>query len=108
MEYFGPSMTEKEWLDRQQNEMMGGISSRSPMADPMWGGITNTNVPQGFSPQGTVYPGMSSLQQQFPVRPDFYTGDRLTEFGMENGVITKNNQRLVGPFRLANGGIASL
>ena len=71
MEYFGPSMTEKEWLDRQQNEMMGGISSRSPMADPMWGGITNTNVAQGFSPQGTVYPGMSSLQQQFPVRPDF-------------------------------------
>jgi hypothetical protein len=44
----------------------------------------------------------------YDVRDDFYTGDRLKEFEMENGVITKNDERLVAPFRLAKGGIASL
>ena len=42
------------------------------------------------------------------VRPDFYPGDRLNEIEMENGVITKNTNKLVAPFRLANGGIINL
>jgi len=42
------------------------------------------------------------------VRPDFYPGDRLNEIEMENGVVTNNTNRLVAPFRLANGGIISL
>ena len=49
MEYFGPSMTEKEFLAREN--LNSGIMSQVPT--------------------GTVYPGMSSLQQQFPIRPDF-------------------------------------
>ena len=48
-EYFGPSMTEKEFLAREN--LNSGIMSQVPT--------------------GTVYPGMSSLQQQFPIRPDF-------------------------------------
>ena len=51
MEYFGPSMTEKEFLAREN--LNSGIMSQVPT--------------------GTVYPGMSSLQQQFPIRPDFKT-----------------------------------
>ena len=42
------------------------------------------------------------------VRPDFYPGDRLNEIEMENGVVTSNTNKLVAPFRLANGGIISL
>ena len=49
MEYFGPSMTEKEFLAREN--LNSGIMSQVPT--------------------GTVYPGMSSLQQQFPIKPDF-------------------------------------
>ena len=49
VEYFGPSMTEKEFLAREN--LNSGIMSQVPT--------------------GTVYPGMSSLQQQFPIRSDF-------------------------------------
>jgi hypothetical protein len=49
VEYFGPSMTEKEFLAREN--LNSGIMSQVPT--------------------GTVYPGMSSLQQRFPIRSDF-------------------------------------
>ena len=63
--------------------------------------------------ESNTYPADTIVENNIPVstydvRPDFYTGDRLSEFEMENGVITKNNERLVAPFRLAKGGIASL
>jgi hypothetical protein len=100
MEYFGPSMTEKEWLDRQQKEMMGGTISRSPMADSMWSGITNTNVARDFPLKGTItggWPGTYQQpaawqNQQFPVRQDFYPGIKNTQTIIETGQPMQQNQ----------------
>ena len=106
--------TIQEYTDQYPNLGMEEIVESNTI--PTINGVPMINtgsVYDNLNKNPYTYPADTTVQNTVPVsnydvRDDFYTGDRLTEFAMENGVITKNDQRLVAPFRLANGGIASL
>ena len=106
--------TIQEYTDQYPNLGMEEIVESNTI--PTINGVPMINtgsVYDNLNKNSYTYPADTTVQNTVPVsnydvRDDFYTGDRLTEFAMENGVITKNDQRLVAPFRLAKGGIASL
>ena len=99
------------WSDKQVINTPGGEividSQGNEVVDtPM---MAADNYPNPIGPNNYQESVVNRVPvSSYDVRDDFYTGDRLSEFEMENGRITKNDQRLVAPFRLANGGLATL
>jgi len=105
LEMGSPEMTMQDYLTDQANfqPYQTGSVPFSPALGNSNGSVNVESIINNKTP-------LTKSQEFYgdDVRPDFYPGDRLNEIEMENGVITKNTNKLVAPFRLANGGIINL
>ena len=105
LEMGSPEMTMQDYLTDQANfqPYQTGSVPFSPALGNSNGSVNVESIINNETP-------LTKSQEFYgaDVRPDFYPGDRLNEIEMENGVITKNTNKLVAPFRLANGGIINL